>query len=623
MAQKHPASQKGAAPPPKDVRAALPRVDRHKPRGGAVRPSKRARWRAIILLAVHVLIGVHIVHWLVTGSSVTPVEPSEAMQTFEQGQINAGFILFALLIAGTLVFGRYFCGWACHVVALQDLCAWLLGKLRLRPRPVRSRLLVLAPFVVAGHMFLWPHIERWLWHDKPPMPAVADWQWHLQTDDFWVTFPGPLMAILTFLIVGFLIVCWLGAKSFCSYGCPYGAVFGVVDRFATGRIRVTDACEGCGHCTQTCTSNVRVHEEVAMHRMVVDPGCMKCMDCVNVCPKGALYYGFGSPKPLTISQQRVKARADFTWPEEIAMGLIALGSTQLVWRSAWFGEKVPFLMAVGLGIITAVFSMLGWRLLRKPNVTFQHTVLRQDRALTGAGRRAAVGLGVFCVLALHTSAVRFTEARAEHNLNVVSSAGGSDAQRAQALAQARRWLELQRDLTLIANPGVHQNLGLVYRELGTRALGDDERVAAGVWMDRAERELRRALELLPDFSQAALPLTDLLNVRRAWPEIEQILQGLLELRPTRLPPHMRAEVHLRLGQVHRNQGRLPQAEQQLRNALEIAPDWPRAALPLTDVLLEQDQWDEAEQILQKLLANEPSFAEAARRLELLRQRRRR
>ena len=31
--------------------------------------------------------------------------------------------------------------------------------------------------------------------------------------------------------------------------------------------------------------------------MVVDPGCMKCMDCVSVCPNDALYFGFG-PLPI-------------------------------------------------------------------------------------------------------------------------------------------------------------------------------------------------------------------------------------------------------------------------------------------------------------------------------------
>src|SRR5688572_26753101 len=122
---------------PRDVLASLPKLDRHKPKGGPVRKSKSGRWRALVLIAVHVLFGLHILHWLTAGRTLTPVEPSEAMQTFELGEINAGFVLFLVLILGTLVFGRWFCGWACHVVALQDLSAWLLGKVGLRPKPVR------------------------------------------------------------------------------------------------------------------------------------------------------------------------------------------------------------------------------------------------------------------------------------------------------------------------------------------------------------------------------------------------------------------------------------------------------------------------------------------------------
>src|SRR5207244_4171 len=85
----------------------------------------------------------------------------------------------------------------------------------------------------------------------------------------------------------FMTVYFLGNKGFCTYACPYGGVFGLVDKVAPGRIRVTDACEECGHCTAVCTSNVIVHAEVKKYGMVVDPGCMKCMDCVSVCPNDA------------------------------------------------------------------------------------------------------------------------------------------------------------------------------------------------------------------------------------------------------------------------------------------------------------------------------------------------
>ena len=182
-------------PDSRDPLAFLPRQDRHQPKCGPVKKSKVGKWRALVLVLVHVAILLHVWHWYTAGSTLTPVEPSEAMQTVEAGRINAGFLLFAGLIALTLVCGRFFCGWACHVVALQDLCAWLLAKVGWKPRPLRSRLLVFAPWVVAGHMFAWPVVEHWF--GKRTLPSPSTWEFQLQTTELWQTFPGPIMAITT------------------------------------------------------------------------------------------------------------------------------------------------------------------------------------------------------------------------------------------------------------------------------------------------------------------------------------------------------------------------------------------------------------------------------------------
>ena len=450
-------------PPARDPFAALPKLDRHKPKAPAVRPSKVSRKRAYVLLGVHVLIGLHFLHWGLTGGSITPVEPSEAMQTLEGGRINAGFLLFVAMIAGTLVFGRWFCGWACHLVALQDLCAWLLGKLGLRPRPVRSRLLLFAPFVIGFYMFVWPQVADWLF----ARPARPDWEWHLTSTDLWQTFPKWVMAPVSILVVGFLIVWWLGAKGFCSFGCPYGAFFAVADRVAPARIRVTDACEHCGHCTSVCSSNVRVHEEVAKHGMVVDPGCMKCLDCVSVCPKDALYFGFGGIKPFAVSQQRITARADFTWPEEIALALVAFTATQWTFRGAWFGEGVPLLLAVGLGVITAVFTLLGWRLLRRPAVTFQHTEWKRAGKLTPAGRWGALAVGVWLLFTVHTftmqrwkgAALDVASAPLRERLNERKDVAAERFQAAHELVDGALGFDLMDD------PELLQVRGLLRREL--------------------------------------------------------------------------------------------------------------------------------------------------------------
>ena len=258
--------------------------------GRPLRVSRFAVRRALALVAVHLLIAVHIGHWLATETTLTPLEPSEAMEFSKHGIVNAGLIFFALAAASTAILGRWFCGWACHMVALQDLCRWALERIGIRPRPLRSSVLALIPLCAFVYMFLMPVLYRFL------TPAPEDHGWYsatvLTTGDFWKTFPGWGGALVTFGVCGFAAVYVLGAKGFCTYGCPYGALFGVADRLAPLRIRVTDACAACGHCTAVCTSNVRVHEEVRRFGHVVDPGCMKCLDCVTACPNQALFVGW-------------------------------------------------------------------------------------------------------------------------------------------------------------------------------------------------------------------------------------------------------------------------------------------------------------------------------------------
>ena len=101
----------------------------------------------------------HIIQWWVMGRTVSPIEPSETMYTLQKGFVNAGFIFLRWRFA-TLIFGRFVCGWGCHILALQDFCAWLLKKIGLHPKPFRSRLLVYVPLIAALYMFVWPVVYR-------------------------------------------------------------------------------------------------------------------------------------------------------------------------------------------------------------------------------------------------------------------------------------------------------------------------------------------------------------------------------------------------------------------------------------------------------------------------------
>jgi polyferredoxin/tetratricopeptide (TPR) repeat protein len=397
--------------------------------------SRTAKWRAGALIVLYLLMIAHIVQWRLMGSTVSPIEPSESMYTLQNGAINAGFIFFTLAILATLIFGRFVCGWGCHIVALQDLCGWLLKKIGLTPRPFRSRLLIFVPLIVALYMFVWPTVSRAL-AKAPNEPLVPQFTNHIITTEFWATFPPVWVAIPFLFICGFMTVYFLGQKGFCTYACPYGGFFGLADQFAPGKIRVTDACNQCGHCTATCTSNVLVHAEVKQYGMVVDPGCMKCMDCISVCPNDALYFGFGKPS-IAVKKTATK-NYSLTWPEEIFGAAVFLLSFVAVWDVY---QLVAMLMALGIATVTTFLALRLLRLFRSPDLSFYKWNLKSNGKLKRAG-------WVFTILAfgwiwwnVHSGYVRWHEragAVAFETIRIPDELALAQADPAQWLSPAER-----------------------------------------------------------------------------------------------------------------------------------------------------------------------------------------
>ncbi len=368
------------------VTLALPVVG-HTPKG-TLPPRSTMGWRrAAVLIFVQLLMLAHVVQWMWTGSTIKPIEPSDSMETVKDGVVTVGTIFFVLALLSTAVLGRWFCGWGCHVVALQDFCGYLMKRAGIRPRLFRSRLLLWLPLVLACYMFLWPIVYRVA--IAPYTRPELEWQGlraGLTTTDFWGTFPGLLLSIPFLLLCGFLTVYLLGAKGYCTYGCPYGGFFAPLDEIAPLRIRVSDACTQCGHCTAVCTSNVKVHEEVRDYRMVVDQGCMKCMDCVSACPEQALSVQWGKPAFLArpVVEAPAQARWDLNWNQEIALALVA----GLAFFSVRGTLGVPLLFASGIAICMVMMAWLLWQLIGTRDLRLHQWQLKR------AGRMSASGVAV-------------------------------------------------------------------------------------------------------------------------------------------------------------------------------------------------------------------------------------
>jgi len=193
---------------------------------------------------VHVLIAAHMLHWWLAGRTLAPFVLSDTMHTLELGVVNPGFVLFGVAMLLAALFGRLLCGWACHMGALQDACAWLLKRVGLRPRPFRSRTLVWIPLLLGLYMFVWPTFKRSAliptlhatWPAAAevfgPAPEFPGFSSGFVTNDLWARLPGPAIAAPFLFICGCATVYFLGARGFCRYACPYGGLLRPAERAA-------------------------------------------------------------------------------------------------------------------------------------------------------------------------------------------------------------------------------------------------------------------------------------------------------------------------------------------------------------------------------------------------------
>jgi polyferredoxin len=600
------------------------------------RKSRMGPWRTAVLILVQLAIAGHIALWLITGMrpTLSPVEPSEAMYTLEKGLVNAGFVFFALAILSTFILGRFFCGWGCHIVALQDLCTWIMNRCGVRPKPFRSRLLVWAPLLLAAYMFVWPTFRRELL--KPALLALGWWtddvllimedspppvfrsaqavqgffQPAFTKADFWETFPPWFIAIPFLLICGFAAVYFLGSKGYCTYGCPYGGIFGPADRLAPGRIRVTDACEHCGHCTAACTSNVRVHEEVRDYGMVVDPGCMKCMDCVSVCPNDALYFGFGPPaiaaKPRPGAPKRFKARIyDLSPRQEWALaGLFLL--LFLAYRGVAY--STPVLLVMGLAAVVCFLTWKLWQTLREPSVRIQSLQLKLKGRLRTPGLVFGIITTLFLAAALWAGAVKLSrlsagilDNRASRGLayETVFAAAYQPTPDRKALAQ--RSIRLYRFASAPRDGGIGWPAAENLRRMAWMA-------AVAGDLDRAEAFIRRAIQINAPHPSA--PIDDLIAglgqtsmIRGRTPEqFAALLTDVLAESPRA------ASARLTLANLQLS---LKQPEAAAENAARAARDHkhiPRSLAGASRILVQAGHPDRGAQILETAIRRHPRDA---------------
>jgi cytochrome c-type biogenesis protein CcmH/NrfG len=538
------------------------------------RPLKYSRWRAAGLVMVYLLFGIHIAHWRIHGSTLAPLELNEVLYTVELGILTAGFLFMVVALLSVLVFGRFFCSWMCHILALEDLSAWLLKKVGIRPRVVRSRVLLLVPLSAMAYMFIWPQITRLA--EGRPLPAL-----HIRTDtagwasfvttNFWRNLPGPWIIALTFGVCGFAIVYFLGSRSFCTNGCPYGVVFGFADRFAPGKIVATGECAECGICTSVCQSHVQVQEETRLYGKVVSPSCLKDLDCTSACPNERLHFGFTKPSFFT-SWRRDGRRAipyDFSLGEDLLMAAVFL-VTLFVFRGLY--QAVPFIMTLGLCGILAYLSVLTVRVIRKSDVRLNTLQLKQSGRMTTRGWVFAALAAALAIFIVHSGFIRYHEVKGKRAFEALEAGMARDRQaQPELLTASLSHLQFCDTWGLIRPPDLDRKLARLYMATGSPA--------------EAEAHIRRALANQPQDGEWRIALAAVLLTKSKVDEAVAELHSVTAQESSPDPGdtragEVRAQAHVMLGQIFTEKGDMVSARREFRAALEANPSNQDAAAAL-------------------------------------------
>lgn len=582
----------------------------------ASRPGRRwSRWRLWSLLGIHVLIIAHITHWAVTGRSLASVQLSDAMNTLELGRINPGFLLFTAALVLTLLFGRFFCGWACHMGALQDATAWILRRCGIRPAPIRSRLLGFIPVGLALYMFVWPTFKRDLllpaihrtvpaldsWFKPvPPFPGLTS---ELTTSDLFARLPGALIALPFLLVCGCATVYFLGARGLCRFGCPYAGLITPAANLSPVSITVDPSrCDGCGRCTAACTQHVRVLEETSRFGAVVSASCIRSLDCIDVCPHQALSLRAGRPVAMRGRRPQEAPTPLQSLPLGHDLLLLACFLLSITTLRGLYG-MIPLLMGVAIALCVTGALHQFLLVLSRPNAAFRRLQLKRNDTLTAAGRSALSVLVLAAAFMLHSACVRIILWHAtalDDRITVARDAALLGDVPESVRSSARRALSAYTLGSGIGSGGIalRDTPWVTHRIAWLQVVTGD--------FDAAEHTLARAADRSrsPDALHA-----EIATMHAARGDIEGAIAQLTE-RTSHAPRPMPRSTCL-LAQLHASLGDPSRAECVLRDFLNRTPGEPTVASALGSMLLATERPVEAVATLShaaRLHSSDPALA---------------
>lgn len=242
---------------------------------------KRQKIRKLLLIVALLLFPITI--WYMS--------PYLIIQGAMEGIATGSFVVFLLMLVGSIFFGRLFCSYLCPMGGLQDCLGCVNDK---APRQGWKNII---KYVI---WFIWigAVIACFIFRKR-----------EITIDIFYMTDHGiSITEIYNYVIYYGVIILVLipallcGKRTFCHYFCwmaPFmviGSKIGKLLHIPGIHIKSEkEKCISCKKCNQVCPMSLNVVELVNSKK---DFGaeCIQCGSCVDNCPKRALSYGLKRSK---------------------------------------------------------------------------------------------------------------------------------------------------------------------------------------------------------------------------------------------------------------------------------------------------------------------------------------
>ena len=223
------------------------------------------------------------------------------------------FVVVAVLLLLTLLFGRVYCSVICPLGVMQDVISWIHGKTNKKNRfrfsysPAKKWLryavlilfvaglvlgahsiaILIAPYSaygrIAGNLFA--PLYQWANNFFAWIAERAD-SYAFYSVDVWIKSVSTfVISAVTFVVIA--VLAWKNGRTWCNTICPVGTVLGFFSKFSLfAPVIDTEKCRSCGLCEKQCKAaciNMKEHQ-------IDYSRCVACMDCIDTCKDGAIHY---------------------------------------------------------------------------------------------------------------------------------------------------------------------------------------------------------------------------------------------------------------------------------------------------------------------------------------------